>query len=522
LRAIKPDLEPIVHGAENRVLDAAKRSGLVVVDVDFVRQVLGALLETSKFATALASKVQRDHADTLEDVIKEGKRHGRVDEKIRQVDSFRAGFESSTRARVRDAVLGDHALARALRSAAPDDPAVEAMWRQAASANAAAIVGKTGEERKTVLTELAEDLERLAPARDYASMLDRLRAGDDCVVEEVVALIARSASRGVEPTLSRLAPRGVSSVPMPTVSEFVATSWSGDVWFPVTMRNFGSGGGAGLDVAMRNQAYEASTAGRPMRVLELTRGLALNALPFTRDGNIRSFGDFLLCRDERGSPGPGSGRLQKFSAPQLEATVVAGRDMTRAWIDGELPERYRSWREINGWLNQRLESGPAELRAAYDDLQKSGKLHVRQGDPVDSLLGLIREGKRFDLAVFHELAWNANRMQLLQTLQAAMAPGGVAFVPLETWAPVSIMDRAGVEGIVRFKDTVASPKGDVPLAEYLADQFPEAFELRRGAGVKTLVVKGTREPVDLPAMDAQPTGETVDRGFPVLRWAPAS
>jgi hypothetical protein len=507
VKSLKASFAPYRINPEAEVLSAAGRTNQPI-GIDFAREVMGRVLERKELKQAIAFEVQRENADVFEDARNEGKQQRREAEKATQVESFRATFENSTMERLRTAVFGEQALASALRYEAHDDPGIEATWHASVRATIPAVASKTGDPRKRAFEGLESDLAQMAPKSVYAPALERLKGGDQSAVAELQAVVDAAASKWIAPTLSRLAPRGVRSVAMPKLSEGAVYKWSGDMWFPVVMRNFGAGGGVGFGDAMREMAGRLARSGSPMRVLELTTGMGTTALAFTDAQHIRNSGDYMIYDGA------------KHEAPRLEATVVTPRDLTRAFVNGEAPKSTSEWGTVNAWIANDLSPKTPALQAGYERLKASGALKVREGDTLDVLLGLIKEHQRFDLAIYNELAWNANRMQIVQALQAAMAPGGLAFVPLTSWSPVSLMERAGVDDHVLFADVVKTKSGDVPFAQWLAEKYPSAFEVRVGSGVSALVVKGTVDPVDLPAMDAQPTGATVRHGFPVLRWSP--
>jgi hypothetical protein len=206
----------------------------------------------------------------------------------------------------------------------------------------------------------------------------------------------------------------------------------------------------------------------------------------------------------------------------MAATAVTGPvDMTRAWAAQHQRKKHdEMMRHVAPWLGANPFNDDApQILAAYDKRIASGALSVQSGDNhVDTLKYLAAQGKKFDIGVFQQLAWSADRVRLLEALQSVVAVGGEIMVTTQSWAPRSMLDRAGTENIMRFNDTIVINGTEQPLVRWLAQMYPDAFEVRGGAGCEALIVKGTEVPVELPKLDCVATGVRVENEFPQARW----
>ncbi len=160
----------------------------------------------------------------------------------------------------------------------------------------------------------------------------------------------------------------------------------------------------------------------------------------------------------------------------------------------EMMKKVASWVGANPFED----NGP-QIVAAYDKRIASGAMSVQTGDNyVDTLKRLAGEGKRFDIGVFQQLAWSADRVRIIEALQSVVAVGGEVMIPTQSWAPRSIMDRAGVEDIKRFNDTIVIDGKEQPLIKWLAAAYPNAFEVRGGAGCRGVDRQGNARPREAP------------------------
>lgn len=141
-----------------------------------------------------------------------------------------------------------------------------------------------------------------------------------------------------------------------------------------------------------------------------------------------------------------------------------------------------------------------------------GELKVVPGEAVSSLQSLSTQHQKFDLIINHELAAMPDRIAVISAMQALLKPGGRAYVSLRWWDPDGTY--------LHLNDQVIIGGRWVPLEDYLSSQFPEAFDQAYFPDAKTLIIKGTNTPVDLPPMSVRLGDGFVRGNYPNLVWTP--
>src|SRR5205823_4813837 len=159
-------------------------------------------------------------------------------------------------------------------------------------------------------------------------------------------------------------------------------------------------------------------------------------------------GDFLLCGTINGEREP----LVKWNLPKVTSVAIMPRDNLAEYAQGDrTPAKFADWfdDDMSYVLANKRDASPAEMQAGLARLKAEGKMEVRAGEFASELRGLAKSGKKVDLAVFHELAWTKNRVDVLEALQNVLKPGGRAYVPLTWWSPRG-MEGQGVKDHLPF------------------------------------------------------------------------
>jgi hypothetical protein len=507
------------------VLRTAAERGMASVSADQAQQILLQHLE-GPAAHARAQAISADqHGATAFDMVHNG--HSE-----HEVQAWLESMAVAHLADARNAIRSPALLRSALRDQASVGRDVERLWRQAIIDELHALPTLPAKEALARQKELARDLEAVLPPRDVANYVGEAPQQIDREAAERIerALNAASGARvqlaagahslpGVKQIEWRMQEAAMS--PAQTLLE------SGNHNFHIWKRNLGYMEDGAMD-ALRERAFLAVRGRRPLKVLELTHGLPRTALAMTDAGHVRDEGDMLIFfKDKEGKYGP-KDATSRHEPPRIESTIVTPHDQlaeyaagnvpakARGWFDNELTELFRTHEDgrIKRGVDGHMSLEP--IRRGLATARADGRLDVRAGvDLIASLRKLRKEGKRFDLAVTHEVAWTADRVGLLGAIQGALAPGGRAYVPLKWWSPRGL-EGDGVNDHRHLADVVELPGGRTePLAAWLSREHPQAFELR---GDDVLVVKGTAHEIALPAMDATPTGAQVRYGLPVLKW----
>lgn len=305
-----------------------------------------------------------------------------------------------------------------------------------------------------------------------------------------------------EPSTARRYP-GLEGLELPILPADKLNVWAGEFSLNVIIRNL-SGTDYDFRSMLRSTAARAAANGKPVETLELTTGDPRLALGLTDESYVRAQGDMLIYDNSA------------HAAPKLKATVITPLDRIRDFLTGPA-ESTGSEHELQVVLASKTwKPSKAEMLAGYEERLADGTFDMRVGEPITQLKALLKEGKRFDFIFTQELAWTKNRVQMLELLPNLLTSGGVAYLPLEWWRPG--MER-GMEKFEHFADTVELPGGrHKPLADYLAQTYPELFTIAHFPGATTLVVKSAQKPINLGFVDAAPTGKTIRNGLPTFRW----
>jgi hypothetical protein len=325
----------------------------------------------------------------------------------------------------------------------------------------------------------------------------------------------------------------------PEVNPAEAMHWSLNSHINVMLRNL-QGGQPELGSSLRRLAYRASQQARPMKVLELTQGLPFSVIHLTSPRSFRNNGDYLEYY-------AGSANLDNiraysteykteikgnFESPEIHATVISPRDYLLDFLSGDSHGFEDRW-----FIRQNMSSilynlghpynhdSLEELSKGYQELKSSPRLTVVEGDTLQNLESLSQKGERYDLIFCNQLMYTPERVRTLQGLQSITSIGGIGYIPLTWWAPKSISEKKGVTESALIADTFGSNQ---PLEGYLASNHPEAYETAQFSGVKTLLIKGTQKPVQLPQMNGEITSARVSEinqdftdmfpDMPVINW----
>lgn len=434
--------------------------------------------------------VLTEYTDPAKGNLRDAARSRAIDHHgLKEADRWTSQYERE----VYEEVSSPSIVLRALTDAARQDDEAAAHWRDALVSELGELSSLSGESRESKLETLHESLEEVVPAAQWG-LVDAAKTGDGATAT-LLDIVRASATKTTPITVSADASDAVRAIAIQAPRETTVWKWSGDNGLGIYHRNMSQGFGEEL----RRIAYVAHLEGRPPRLLELTHGVPTAALAFTDPQLVRGHGDHLCYFASR------------FDTPRIESAVVTPKNMAETYLAGEVPKGYQSWYERD------LSWAGAGDKAGYDALLASGRHDVHVGDAVDQLRALAARGEKFDVALCPELAWTADRIALLSAFQGALTDRGRGFLVTETWAPQTF--GRGTESIQRFADVVSVDGRDVPLSEYLADNYPEHFEVLHFSGGQALVAKGSKDPVELPEMTPEAIeGRTVQFGLPVLRW----
>jgi hypothetical protein len=494
------------------VMDKAQGEGLrVVKPADAQRLLLVHLAETQGAVKSRAYQRAADPRDGHGEVVMDAMKHG--------YDStwghrFIQGFADQDVQRLHDTLSSPELPLAALRDAARRDGGTR-LWVAATRQRIGRIHGMTGTERATALDGLAKDLEQLAPASVWTPLLARAKAGDALALNELQHTVRQYGGRRTTLAVSETASRAVQAMQKnlrgPSMPELY--KWSGDINFYILTRNLRT-----FAETVRDQAYFASAERRPMRILEMTHGLPRTALELTEPERARRHGDYFIYYTP-----PGNGYGQRgipHEAPFVESTVITPHNLLSEPAIADAPHEFRKWydAELAGEWPEGREYPVATIQRRISTLEQAGRFKVIEGDMAGRLREQVRAGKRYDLITANEVAWTADRVNVLASIQHALSAKGRGFVPLEWWSPRSLGGK-GVNEFVHFADRVRLKNGrEMALEDYLSERFPDAFEVSREAGTKTLLVKGTSKPVTIPPLDPVAVSGEVRHGFPVMTW----
>jgi SAM-dependent methyltransferase len=160
------------------------------------------------------------------------------------------------------------------------------------------------------------------------------------------------------------------------------------------------------------------------------------------------------------------------------------------------------------------------FKASYENIKKEERLEEILHNNETQLFSHLENKKgKFDFLFAFNLNWYANRVKLIEKIQQALKPDGKAYVLLKT----RLKKRRGTEFSYLFQDKVARNFLGIPfrqsLADYLAYEFPEYFQVWRNYYADILIIKGSQLPLDFPITDhVTPLEINTEFPFPVYLW----
>lgn len=250
-----------------------------------------------------------------------------------------------------------------------------------------------------------------------------------------------------------------------------------------------------LATAIRTTAENCFEQGRPMRVLDVTEGLPFKGLEI-RGRGFRQNGDMLTA----GFNGP-------HPRPEIHTTIVSSRDLTGALLEGRLDVESQAETHaynsiimpalnLAGYIpEQNIGQGRSAVLPYYNSLKFKGNIDVvTDNEPIHLLERLKTAGKRFDLA-FLDPKSVKDKLSYFQVVQSCLSDAGVAYIPIEWWTVKPPSQGEGKEQVRLWRETKVSERGAEDLEDYLAREYPTAFAIAPFPGAKTLIIKGTKEPV---------------------------
>ncbi len=279
----------------------------------------------------------------------------------------------------------------------------------------------------------------------------------------------------------------------PTDQQMLTSSWNQNMY--IWLRNL-SGANYSMGATIRNFAELASDQRRPLRVLEITDGLPLKSLEL-RGKEFRQRGDMLIYGSKGSHP-----------RPDIETTVITKDDMIETLLEGRLDvdtkheaETLRKFilpaLDVNvGYIDEvNVQVGRRAGLTAFQKLREEGRIAViSREEPLHALMRLVGDGKRFDLA-FVDAQTIEDKVSYFTLIQGLLSESGVAYVPVEWWSPKAHSHGSGVDQYRVWRETRIGKRGEEDLEDYLASEYPTAFETAAFPGAKTLIIKGTSEPV---------------------------
>lgn len=325
----------------------------------------------------------------------------------------------------------------------------------------------------------------------------------------------------------------------PRIEPKDAMNWSYNITDATMLRNI-IGGSVGFGETLRRLAYRSNVQNRPFKVLEVTYGIPSIALELLNPISFRVNGDYFEYYtgsrnlDDITAASVGTGEIHtRFETPEVQITTVSQRDHLHDLLSGKesdfdgfshVQQRisaifYRKGQDYRDENKMRL------IKKNYEEAQSQGHLFVHQGELVSQLKLIFNSGERYDLVIFNQLMYSDDRIRLLEASQSVISVGGLAYIPLTWWSPSF---KGGTHEGTLLADVVNVEGRDLPLEEYLAQNYPNAFEVREFSNVKTLIVKGTSTPIKLPSMKAEIIEQHVSiysknhasyyPDMPVIRW----
>lgn len=331
-------------------------------------------------------------------------------------------------------------------------------------------------------------------------------------------------------------PKAIKETPQESISR------SRDMALYIYLRNM-TGGEQDLGTAIRELAENAAADHKPMDILETGEGVAFKTLYF-QEGMIRNRGDFMVYGE----------KTKRHESPRVISTIISSRDYVKQILTDEIELDSDTQYDLIGDHLNGMMGYPAKFRrgdeAAKHQIETKYEQKKRDGDitlylnenPVKALEQAYKDGKRFDLAL-PDLMETTDRMNMLQAIQATLKDGGYAFIPITWWrAVVKMVPRSEIrwdaddrrlgldkgddlvmkdstEDAVLIDDVVNVDGKSVPFEDYLAKTFPDVFQIAHFTHAKTLVVRGTKTPIELPEFSAKVrTNSKSTEGSTSIEW----
>lgn len=240
-----------------------------------------------------------------------------------------------------------------------------------------------------------------------------------------------------------------------------------------------------------------------LEVLEITADIPLKTLELLGYG-FRSRGDFLIY-------GESSGPHKKTT---VNATVISDWDWTYGLLDDGLGMSRQDMHALySSFIKPAFEyndnprtynsSDPSAmngiLRQMYKSLKNSGRVTMLNGTDnsiinhttaLERLEEVYKSRKCYHLAFIDPYA-TRDMFLCFMGVQKVLAVDGLAYVPINWWSPNAHFEGSGVTEKVLWNEKVDAEN----LEDFLVRVYPNAFSLARFPRAKTLIIKGTSEPV---------------------------
>ena len=229
-----------------------------------------------------------------------------------------------------------------------------------------------------------------------------------------------------------------------------------------------------------------------------------------------------------------------FDIPQIKITTISDYDYFQSLLSDEtfgLDDYYKDL--IYDLLLSALDVySPAykipkktkeTLKNKYEQAIATGdRISVQIGNKLEKLKNLNKKGVKYDLITCNDLMCFKDRVEILKALQSVLSVGGAAFIPFQWWN--QRMDSDEEVGYTLIADKVNTGGKDILLEDYLAETYPNAFQVDPYQDKKVLIIKGTETPVEIPTFSPEIIAPTVSSlpgtgnlpefapDMPVMRW----
>lgn len=310
------------------------------------------------------------------------------------------------------------------------------------------------------------------------------------------------------PTLSTFAQKALANrstihnrptvVPIGTI---LSRSWDQNMY--IWLRNM-CGTEFDLGTVIRILAENASLGSNTLEVLEITGDIPLKALELLGYG-FRSRGDFLIYGQKKGS----------HQKTVMNSTIISDWDWTYGLLQEGLGMSSQNLHDLyTGFIMPALDyydsqrkynsSNPAAMNSVllqmYRSLKETGRVTMLSGNTnsiinhttaLERLEEIYKSGRRYHLSFIDPHA-TRDRFLCFMGVQKVLATDGLAYVPINWWVPNDIFTSgSGVSESVIWNEKVEGEN----LEDFLARVYPKAFSIAHFTGAKTLIIKGTSEPV---------------------------